>query len=162
MALLRGTRRLHAICGHLAIGTFIWGYNVGVLSSVLVHPGWRASLHDPSPSRKGLITGIYYLGALFSYLLISHPVADVFGRKYAAMYGTVVLCMGAVLMASAASLPSMLFGRALCGVGAGVVSTSVPLYQRFSISSPTSCRSLFFFVLLPHVRSPGGKKKKKK
>ncbi|KZZ95363.1 General substrate transporter [Moelleriella libera RCEF 2490] len=144
MALPRGTRRLHAICGHLAIGTFIWGYNVGVLSSVLVHPGWRASLHDPSPSRKGLITGIYYLGALFSYLLISHPVADVFGRKYAAMYGTVVLCMGAVLMASAASLPAMLFGRALCGVGAGVVSTSVPLEV-----SPAKQRGKF--VTMNHV-----------
>ncbi|KAG5986085.1 hypothetical protein E4U43_005671 [Claviceps pusilla] len=147
----KGTQRLYILCIHLAIGTSIWGYNIGVLSSILVHPGWRAALGgNPSPSTKGLVTGIYYLGTLASYLLAAHPLADHFGRRHAAMMGTVVLCVGAVMMAFAdgeAALGVMVGGRFICGMGVGVVSTSVPLYQ--SEVSPAKQRGKF--VTLNHV-----------
>lgn len=129
----RGTKRLYAICLHLAIGASIWGYNIGILSSVLVHPGWRETLHDPTPSQKGLVTGIYYLGTFLSYVFLSHPLADYFGRRHGAMFGTGMLSVGAVVMAAAkgdGAVGMMALGRWVCGVGVGVVSTTVPLYQR--------------------------------
>ena len=128
-----GTRRLYLLCMHLAVGASIWGYNIGILSSLLIHPGWRAALHSPGPSQKGLVTGVYYLGTLLSYLFVSHPLADWLGRRVAAAVGTAVLCLGALIMASVggeAALGAMVFGRWVCGLGVGVVSTSVPLYQR--------------------------------
>ncbi|KAG5980721.1 hypothetical protein E4U55_003722 [Claviceps digitariae] len=98
----KGTQRLYLLCIHLAIGASIWGYNIGVLSSILVHPGWRAALGGHvSPSTKGLVTGIYYLGTLASYVLVAHPLADRLGRRRAAMLGTGVLSGGAVMMALA-------------------------------------------------------------
>jgi MFS family permease len=129
----KGTKRLYAICLHLAVGASIWGYNIGILSSILVHAGWREALHDPTPSQKGLVTGIYYLGTFLSYVFLSHPLADYLGRRYAAMIGTSTLCLGAMLMAAAggrSAVAIMALGRWTCGVGVGVVSTTVPLYQR--------------------------------
>ncbi|KAM3459911.1 hypothetical protein NHJ6243_006447 [Beauveria neobassiana] len=128
-----GTRRLFMICLQLALGSSIWGYNIGILSSVLVHPGWRGALHDPEPAQKGLVTGFYYVGTLISYVFLSHPLADLLGRRYAAQVGTLVLCLGALVMAAAAgryALGIMVVGRGICGLGVGVVSTTVPLYQR--------------------------------
>lgn len=133
MPLSPGSARLYALCFHLAIGASIWGYNIGVLSSVLVHPGWRAALHQPGPAARGLVAAVYYLGTLLSYLCVAHPLADVLGRRYAALIGTAALCGGAVVMTAAGgrgAVGVMVVGRWACGVGVGVVSTSVPLYQR--------------------------------
>ncbi|EXV06046.1 MFS transporter [Metarhizium robertsii] len=128
----RGTKRLYGICLHLAVGASIWGYNIGILSSVLVHPGWREALDDPTPAQIGLVTGVYYLGTLLSFTLLSHPLADYLGRRRAAVIGTCALCLGAMCMAAAngsAAVGIMALGRWICGVGVGVVSTAVPLYQ---------------------------------
>ena len=51
------------------------------------------------------------------------------------MVGTGVLSVGALTMAAAGGSPGkalgmMVLGRMVCGLGVGVVSTSVPLYQR--------------------------------
>ena len=129
-----GARRLYRICLQLALGSSIWGYNIGILSSILVSKGWREALHEPSPLQKGLVTGFYYVGTLISYLFLSHPLADLLGRRRAAQMGALGLCVGAVLMAAAwgpYSLPMMVAGRWMCGLGVGIVSTSVPLYQRY-------------------------------
>ncbi|PNY25182.1 Glucosidase 2 subunit beta [Tolypocladium capitatum] len=149
-ALPPGSRRLYTLCLHLAVGASIWGYNIGVLSSVLVHPGWTSTLGDPSAAQKGVVTGIYYLGTLLSYVLLSHPLADWLGRRHGALVGTLVLCLGALVMAcadGAAALGTMALGRWLCGLGVGVVSTSVPLYQ--SEVAPAEERGKF--VTLNHV-----------
>ncbi|PMB63518.1 putative metabolite transport protein [Beauveria bassiana] len=122
-----GTRRLFMICLQLALGSSIWGYNIGILSSVLVHPGWRGALHDPEPAQKGLVTGFYYVGTLIAYVFLSHPLADLLGRRYAAQAGTLVLCLGALVMAAAAgryALGIMVVGRGICGLGVGVLGGS--------------------------------------
>lgn len=140
-----GRARLYGLCAHLALGASIWGYNIGVLSSVLVHPGWREAMGmgvgggADDAARRGAVTGAYYLGTLLSYLVVSHPLADWLGRRRAAMVGTVALAAGAAAMAASAGTGSMAAGRWVCGLGAGVVSATVPLYQRCVEARPCVC-----------------------
>ena len=50
-------------------------------------------------------------------------------------------CIGTALQAGAGgsgAYSMMIIGRIICGLGLAVVSTSVPLYQRF-VLIPTSC-----------------------
>ncbi|KAI1388143.1 uncharacterized protein F4822DRAFT_303528 [Hypoxylon trugodes] len=61
--------RLHLLCIFFAVGSFVWGYNVGILSSVLVHPGFIKAMGHLTPSRKGVITAIYYLGTWYGFVL---------------------------------------------------------------------------------------------
>lgn len=143
----KGTLRLYTICLHFAIGASLWGYNIGILSSILVHPGFNDSLSHPSASARGLIAGIYYLGTLLSYLLLSHPLADLLGRRYAALCGTAVLSLGALAMTTGSSVEVVVMGRFVCGLGVGVVSTAVPLYQ--SEIAPKDSRGKF--VTMNHV-----------
>lgn len=98
-----------------------------------MHPGWTALQGKLTPQRKGVITGIYYLGTWFSYVFISRPLSDSYGRRRAAMSGTAILCAGALLQAGCSGptpFTMMVVGRAICGIGVAIVSTSVPLYQR--------------------------------
>jgi MFS family permease len=132
------SRRLHISCLILALGPFVWGYNIGVLASVLVHPGFLETLgghdeHNASPFPRALITSVYYLGTFLSYLFLAHPVADRLGRRYAAVLGMMVTCLGQALQAGAVrphALGMVLTGRIIAGLGIAVISTSVPLYQR--------------------------------
>ena len=101
---------------------------------MLVHPGFVKTLHKPDASKKGLITAIYYLGTWTSYIFISHPVSDFLGRRYAALTGTAITAVGAALMAGASgggAFAMIIAGRIICGLGVAIVSTSVPLYQRY-------------------------------
>ncbi|SPO05550.1 related to ASD-3 ascus development protein 3 [Cephalotrichum gorgonifer] len=142
--------RLHFLCLFFGLGTSVWGYNIGVLSSVLVHPGWTDLLNNPTPPQKGTVTGIYYVGTWLGYVFISRPLSDSLGRRYAAMCGTAMLCVGAAIQAScvgAGAFAAMVAGRAICGAGVAIVSTSVPLYQ--SEISPAKERGRF--VAMNHV-----------
>ncbi|KAI0116731.1 hypothetical protein F4814DRAFT_260011 [Daldinia grandis] len=64
--------RLHLLCIFFAVGSFVWGYNIGILSSVLVHPGFLKAVGHLTPSRKGVITAIYYLGTCESSITVLH------------------------------------------------------------------------------------------
>jgi MFS family permease len=103
------------------------------MASIYVHPGFMEALNNPSKAVTGLITSIYYVGTWVSYLFISHPLADKYGRRFAAVSGVVITAFGAALQAWASGplgLAMMIVGRIVCGVGLAIVSTSVPLYQR--------------------------------
>jgi MFS family permease len=134
-AMTKSSVRLHFLCGFFALGSFVWGYNIGILSTIYVHPGFKKALGQPSSSQTGLITAIYYLGTWLSYLFISHPASDFLGRRYAALAGMIVTCIGSAIMAGASGGPSsayamMIVGRIIEGLGIAVVSTTVPMYQR--------------------------------
>jgi MFS family permease len=108
-------------------------YHVGVLSSVLVHPGFTAALGKPTAAQKGVVTAIYYLGTWLSYIFLSHPAADHFGRRYAALTGTATVAIGTAFEAGATApgaYAMMIIGRIISGMGVAILSTSVPLYQR--------------------------------
>ncbi|KAI0864109.1 general substrate transporter [Xylaria cubensis] len=148
--LSKAVLRLHLLCLFFALGSFVWGYNVGVLSSVLVHPGFRLTMGYPTASQRGVITAIYYLGTWTSYIFISHPASDRLGRRYAALVGIVIVAVGTAFESGATgpgAYSMMIAGRIISGVGIGMVSTSVPLYQ--SEVSPASERGKY--VVLNHV-----------
>ncbi|KAI0878611.1 general substrate transporter [Hypoxylon argillaceum] len=142
--------RLHLLCVFFALGSFLWGYNVGVLSSVLVHPGFRRAMGYPTASQRGVITSIYYLGTWASYIFISHPASDRMGRRYAALTGTAIVAVGTAFESGASgpgAYSMMIAGRIISGIGTGLVSTAVPLYQ--SEVAPAGKRGKY--VVLNHV-----------
>ncbi|KAH6617673.1 general substrate transporter [Chaetomium sp. MPI-SDFR-AT-0129] len=165
--------RLHYFCLILALGSFVWGYNIGVLASVLVHPGFQSTInrHTTTPQflylepphqhplheqryqpyqYNGLITGIYYAGSWLGYVFFAHRAADVLGRRWAALAGMAVISVGQALQTGASgknALAMVLLGRIVSGVGTAVVSAGVPLYQ--SEIAPPKQRGRY--VVMNHV-----------
>ncbi|TDZ35291.1 Quinate permease [Colletotrichum spinosum] len=145
-----GVVRLYLLCFYFGIGASVWGYNIGIMSSVFVHSGWKAVIGSPSLGWVGTVASIYYTGTFISYLLISHPLSDWLGRRYAALGGTIIVCLGAILQASShgnTAKGTMLSGRLISGIGVAIVSTSVPLYQ----AEISPARKRGHFVTMNHV-----------
>jgi MFS family permease len=118
-------------------------YNIGIIATLYVNNGWTKALHKPNAAQKGLITAIYYLGTWLSYVFLSSLASDRLGRRYAALAGTVVTCIGGAVQTGAigkTAYASMIIGRIISGFGNAVISTSVPLYQRFVETNPKKAR----------------------
>jgi MFS family permease len=114
-------------------------YNIGIIATLYVNNGWTKALHKPNAAQKGLITAIYYLGTWLSYVFLSGLASDRLGRRYAALAGTLVTCIGGAVQTGASgktAYASMIIGRIISGFGNAVISTSVPLYQRLVESCP--------------------------
>ncbi|RDA82567.1 hypothetical protein CP532_1062 [Ophiocordyceps camponoti-leonardi (nom. inval.)] len=124
--------QLKALTILLSIGASTWGTSIGIVAPLL------ASLDKSSTAlNRGSITAAYYLGALPSYLLLGPRAADRYGRKGGLLIGTLLLCVGAVIVFVAVSgiggkgwttTMVMLLGRCVTGIGCAVVSALVPIY----------------------------------
>lgn len=104
----------------------------------MVHPGFVAAVGGLGPSRKGVVTAVYYIGTWTSYVFVSRAASDLLGRRFAALCGVVVACTGTALQASAAgpaAFAMVVCGRIVAGVGVAILSTSVPLYQRLVLGT---------------------------
>lgn len=69
-----------------------------------------------------------------SYVFLSGLASDRLGRRYAALIGTIVTCVGGAVQTGAhgkTAYAMMIIGRIISGFGNAVISTAVPLYQRF-------------------------------
>ncbi|CAM1501198.1 Fc.00g103600.m01.CDS01 [Cosmosporella sp. VM-42] len=128
-------------CSIFSMGAIFWGYDIGILSTIYVSPGFKKTLNSPSSSDTGLITAIFYLGQFVGFAFLSGPTNNRLGRRWAGFVGVVVLCLGAVLQTAAVHLAMMIVGRIIAGLGTGIVSTSVPLY--LSEISPAEHRGLY-------------------
>ncbi|KAH6876334.1 general substrate transporter [Thelonectria olida] len=124
-----------------SMGSIFWGYDIGILSTIYVAPGFKKALGNPSSSDTGLITAIFYAGQFVGFAFAAGPTNNKFGRRWAGFIGVVILCLGAVLQTAATHLAMMVVGRIIAGVGTGIVSTAVPLY--LSEIAPAKHRGLY-------------------
>lgn len=60
--------------------------------------------------------------------LIAGPLQDHFGRKPILMLADILFTIGAILMATAESIPLLILGRLIVGLGVGAASLVVPVY----------------------------------
>lgn len=156
----KATTRLATLSLFCGLGSFLWGYNIGILATIYVSPGFIKALHSVKPAskwaaQKGLITAIYYLGTWLGYVFISGPINDRLGRRYAALTGAAVTCIGVAVMTGAGghtAYAMMIIGRIISGLGNSVISTSVPLYQ--SEIAPAKKRGAL--VVMNHIGMVSG------
>ncbi|KAF7561066.1 hypothetical protein G7046_g3057 [Stylonectria norvegica] len=128
-------------CTIISMGAIFWGYDIGILSTIYVSPGFKKALHNPSSSDTGLITAIFYAGQFIGFAFLAGRTNNRVGRKWAGFIGVSVLCIGAVIQTAAYHLAMMVIGRIIAGVGTGIVSTSVPLY--LSEIAPAAHRGMY-------------------
>ena len=110
-----------------AIGGLLLGYDTGAISGVLEFSQFN-SLFNPSDWQKGLIVSLFQAGCVVG-ALGSNFLADRVGRNITIFVGSCILCIGAILQVSSFVLGQLYVGRIVAGLGIGVLSMIVPLYQ---------------------------------
>lgn len=88
----------------------------------------KDGLPDVDASQTSEIVSILSAGTFFGALL-SAPVADIIGRRWAMIFHCVVFTVGVVLQTIATAIPLFVAGRFFAGLGVGLLSANIPLYQ---------------------------------
>jgi sugar porter (SP) family MFS transporter len=81
-----------------------------------------------STPNESLVVSILSLGTFFGALLAA-PMADFMGRRMGIIAACVVFCVGVAMQTAAIHLPLFVVGRVFAGLGVGMVSCLVPMYQ---------------------------------
>lgn len=90
--------------------------------------------NQPSKAAVGTMVAILEIGAFISSLIVGR-VGDVIGRRRTILYGSCIFFVGGALQTLASNMAMMMFGRITAGLGVGMLSTIVPVYQS-EISPP--------------------------
>ena len=100
-----------------------WG---DLFSTGYVDPATGMKTVDANQTSE--IVSILSAGTFFGALL-SAPIADMIGRRLAMIFNTGVFTFGVILQTAATAIPMFVAGRFFAGLGVGLLSATIPLYQ---------------------------------
>ncbi|KAK7960879.1 Major facilitator-type transporter ecdD [Apiospora saccharicola] len=122
----------------VAFGGVLFGYDTGTISGIQAMEYWQTLFStgyvnskghlDVSPAQSSAVVSILSAGTFFG-ALSSPAFADTIGRRYALILSCMVFNLGVILQTAATALPLFLAGRFFAGLGVGLLSAVVPLYQ---------------------------------
>lgn len=131
MALVKNMKVFGIAC-FACLGGFIYGYNQGVLSSILTMSSFGEHMGDwvGNATKKGWLTSIFELGAWFG-CLYSGFLAEILSRKFAIQFNIAVFVVGVVLQCITAvgGASCIIAGRFITGLAIGAISVNVPNYN---------------------------------
>ncbi|KAK3062553.1 hypothetical protein LTS18_003832 [Coniosporium uncinatum] len=118
----------------VAFGGVLFGYDTGTISGILAMPYWLQQFSteangEITPAQDSLIVSILSAGTFFGALLAA-PTADFLGRRVGLMASAgLVFNLGVILQTAATQQPMFIAGRFFAGLGVGLISAMIPMYQ---------------------------------
>lgn len=123
----------------VAFGGILFGYDTGTIGGILAMPYWRKTfstgyknpldgLPDVSGAQASEIVSILSAGTFFGALCAA-PMGDILGRRLGLVASTGVFTFGVILQTIATAIPLFVAGRFFAGLGVGLISALIPLYQ---------------------------------
>ncbi|CDO94426.1 unnamed protein product [Kluyveromyces dobzhanskii CBS 2104] len=131
---LTGRTLLYFTSVFVSLGVFLFGYDQGVMSGIITGPYFKTFFNNPSAAAIGTMVSILEIGALVSSLLVS-SIGEKFGRRFTIKYGSAIFIVGGLIQTFSWDMGCLIFGRIISGIGVGLLSTIVPIYQS-EISPP--------------------------
>ncbi|KAJ5280289.1 hypothetical protein N7478_005661 [Penicillium angulare] len=106
----------------------LFGYDQAVFSGIIVTKDFLDTMGNPDANMQGTITSLYDVGCFFGAVAGS-AIGSWLGRRSAVIWGTVVMMIGAILQITAYSVPHMIVGRLVAGLGNGLNTATCPVWQ---------------------------------
>lgn len=133
-SILTGRPLLYFTSIFVSLGVFLFGYDQGVMSGCLTGSYFKNQFNNPSRAAIGNMVSILEIGALVSSLLVGR-LGEKWGRRRTIKYGSLVFVIGGLFQGLAGKMSHLIIGRTISGLGVGLLSTIVPIYQS-EISPP--------------------------
>ncbi|KAL2159339.1 hypothetical protein VTH06DRAFT_2342 [Thermothelomyces fergusii] len=114
-----------------------FGYDQGVMSGLLTGKAFTAQFPEidtteggagGSASLQGTVVAIYEIGCFFG-AIVALMIGEKIGRRKTIMLGCLVLSLGGALQACAYSIPHMIVGRIVAGLGNGLNTSTIPVWH---------------------------------
>ncbi|KAL4899967.1 hypothetical protein BDW74DRAFT_188837 [Aspergillus multicolor] len=124
----RGRKLQVAVTSCCLCAFILYGYDQGVFGGILENEDWLNQFGHPGDTLTGFITSSYNLGCLVG-CFGNFFIGDRLGRRRTIWFAMGWVIVGAALQASAYSRGHLIVGRIVTGVGTGLKTSTVPMYQ---------------------------------
>lgn len=118
----------------VSLGVFLFGFEQGLMSSLLTNKYFKDYYNNPSPTAIGTMIAILEIGALISSF-VAGKVGDHIGRRRTIRYGSFIFIIGGLIQTLSINIINLGAGRFISGVAIGFLTTIIPCYQS-EISPP--------------------------
>lgn len=118
----------------VSLGVFLFGFEQGLMSSLLTNKYFKAYYKEPSPAAVGTMIAILEIGALISSFEAG-KFGDKLGRRLTIRYGSLIFVIGGIIQTTSVNIFNLGFGRLISGIAIGFLTTIIPCYQS-EISPP--------------------------
>lgn len=112
-------------CG---LSFMLFGWDQGVFGGILTNNTFNRQFHDPDATIQAQIVSTYDLGCIVG-AVISIYFGDKLGRRWSVAMSCMWVILGGAIQASSFSLPQMIVGRIIAGLGIGQSTAVVPMWQ---------------------------------
>lgn len=106
----------------------LFGYDQGVFGGILSNQSFLTTFNNPNTTTQGQMTSSYVLGCIFG-AVIAMFAGNVLGRRFSIALACTFCLVGGILQATAFTLPHLIVGRIVAGLGIGINTTTVPMWQ---------------------------------
>ncbi|KAI1617173.1 putative MFS monosaccharide transporter [Exophiala viscosa] len=117
-----------------SLGTFLYGYDTGIVTTTIAHPSWVAYMNHPDPALVGAV-GAIYIGGEAVGALLQIAIGDKLGRLRYMELLCVIVTIECCIQTAAVNIGMLLTGRILTGIAVGSLCATVPVYLS-EISDP--------------------------
>ncbi|KAH7125257.1 general substrate transporter [Dendryphion nanum] len=105
-----------------------YGYDQGVFGNVIISENFLETFGHPSANTQGTMTSVYNIGCFFG-ALSTVWTGDMIGRPRQILLGSTVIAIGAVIQTACWSVPQMMVGRVVAGLGTGMNTATAGIWQ---------------------------------
>ncbi|CBF85763.1 hypothetical protein AN1889.2 [Aspergillus nidulans FGSC A4] len=109
----------------------LYGYDQGVFGGVVISPDYLRVHELEGPSRTNVlstVTAIYNVGCFLGAVSATYAGGKL-GRKRSAIPGIAIMTIGAILQTTSYSVPHIIVGRIVSGIGNSINSSTVSVWQ---------------------------------
>ncbi|KAF2127698.1 MFS sugar transporter-like protein [Dothidotthia symphoricarpi CBS 119687] len=110
-----------------SLGSLLFGYDLGVIAQVIASQSFNSEF-KPTTAETGAVVSVFTGGAVFG-AAFAGPSGDKLGRRKTILIGATVFCLGGALQTGARGLSYLYAGRAIAGIGVGMLCMIIPVYQ---------------------------------
>ncbi|KAL9934540.1 hypothetical protein V8E36_006315, partial [Tilletia maclaganii] len=119
--------RVYTISVIVAIAGLQYGLDTGSIGSIIEMDAFKADIGVLSDAQQGVFVAIILFSASVATLASGH-LADAFSRKQSLKLGAALMCLGALISASAQNMATLYVARVLYGFGIGSTFAISTLY----------------------------------
>ncbi|KAK4629700.1 MFS-type transporter oryC [Fulvia fulva] len=106
----------------------LFGYDQGLFGGILTNEAFLDQFNHASPTLQGQIVALYNVGCMLG-CVVNMKTGDILGRKRSILLGCSIVIVGAVIQTASYGVAQMISGRVFGGIGTGILTTSIPIWQ---------------------------------
>lgn len=118
----------------VSLGVFLFGFEQGLMSSLLTNKYFKSYYNNPTPVEVGSMIAILEIGAMGSSF-IAGKIGDKIGRRRTIRWGSFIFVTGGLIQTTSVNILNLSVGRFIGGIAIGFLTTIIPCYQS-EISPP--------------------------